>query len=107
MDPDRHKQIMIAWPLVFERFWEIFGIWIVWTFVWTSVTYWFLQDHYEITTKSPPEKPTYWSYWYLATMTATNIGANDLVPSDMTGRLWLASYALVSIGFLYAIVASY
>lgn len=98
---------MIPWSKVVERFSEIVVLWLLWTFFWSSVTYWWLQDHYEINTKIPAEKPTFWTYWYFAVMNATNIGSNDVVPSDITGQAWLAVYALVSIGFLYAIVASY
>lgn len=101
---------MIKWPRVAERFSEIVILWILWTFFWSVVTFWWLQSHYAVDSPPhvPPEPhPSFISYWYMSVLTATNIGAVDVVPIDTTGRVWLAIYALISVGAVYAIIASY
>ena len=98
---------MVPWGTVSVRFSELVGLWTVLTFGWTLITYWWLRDHYEINTKSPAENPGFWSYWYLAVLTSTNIGANDVVPKDLTGQMWLAGYSLAAVGLVYAFIASY
>ncbi len=100
---------MIRWALVWERFFELVILWLIWTISWSTVTYWFLSEHFAVDSPptNPNPKPDFLSYWYLSIMTATNIGANDVVPINNSGRTWLALYALFSIGVLYAIIASY
>ena len=101
---------MIQWPKVGERFTEIVSLWMVWTISWTVVTYWALRGHFGVSSPpsaAPQPEPSFITYWYWSLLTATNIGANDVVPVDDTGRIWIAVYSVVSIGALYAIIASY
>lgn len=38
-------------------------------------------------------------------MHTTNIGANDINPVSISGRVWLAVYALFTVAFLYALIS--
>ena len=102
--PEKDHSTVFDEPLelIVPRAIVILVLWLAWSFAWSGATFVGLGDHYALTSGAPLG---FWDYWYYGVMHITNVGANDINPTDLTGRIWLAVYALFTVAFLYALVS--